>query len=285
MTFASGHKFFEDPCFWVFVKSFVKNTQDVDLVIITQEMSEEVEEKLFQLGVADVVRTTGKETQFFFRDRHLSYWKYLNLHGHKYQHVLSIDSRDVIFQANPFDWIPIWKSRFDKIKGHHDFLNHFVILMAEGHKLPQSGFGCIEQFEFERDVPRPYIKEDKDRFVVNGGVAMGSTRAMQDFHFLVWMTTLKTIGRCTDQATINWLLYYLDQDDAYQISFPFNDHLCLTGEGIKMGAVEPILKEDGVYSKDNNLYYIVHQWDRIDHLREQILSQYQMDIGATSRIV
>lgn len=275
LTFASGHEFFKDKCFWVYIRSFFKNVQEADLVIITHEMSKEVEDNLLNEGVLEIIRVPPAEAVAMFRDRHLAYWKYLNEHGHKYEHVISTDSRDVVFQANPFDWIPEWKERYASIKGRHDFLNHFVILMAEGFKMSQSGFACIEHFEFERDVPRPYLKEDRDRYVLNGGTFLGSSRAMQDWHFLVWITSMKTIGRCTDQATVNWLMYYLDEDDTYQASFPQRDHLCLTGEGVKEGAVEPILKTDGkLYNPDGKLYYMIHQWDRLQYLKEDILIRY-----------
>lgn len=276
LTFASGHEFFKDECFWVYIRSFFKNVFDSDLVIITHEMSEDVESTLLETGVFEVVRVPAAEASFLYRDRHLAYWKYLNSHGHKYKHVISTDSRDVVFQTNPFNWISEWKSRYDNIQGRHDFLEHFVILAAEGFKMSQSGFACIEHFEFERDVPRPYLKEDRNRSVLNGGTFLGSSRAMQDWHFLVWITSIKTIGRCTDQATVNWLMYYLDEDDTYQISHPQRDHLCLTGEGVKEGAVEPILKTDGkLYSPQGKLYCMIHQWDRLQYLREDVLAHYR----------
>jgi hypothetical protein len=119
------------------------------------------------------------------------------------------------------------------------------------------------------------MKEDKNRWVVNGGTFLGTPRALQDFHFLVWITTMKTIGRCTDQATINWLMYYLEHDDTYQVSFPQHDNLCLTGEGVKEGAVEPILKDGHLFNPKDLMYFMVHQWDRLDGLKEEILARYR----------
>jgi hypothetical protein len=118
------------------------------------------------------------------------------------------------------------------------------------------------------------MKEDRSRWVINAGVCMGTPRAIQDWHFLVWITTMKTIGRCTDQATANWLMYYLEDDDAYQISFPQHDHFCLTGEGVKEGAVEPTLTEKGLCNPLGSLYCMVHQWDRLDGLKEKVLAQF-----------
>jgi hypothetical protein len=271
LTYASGDPIFKDECFWAYIKS-LRHVPNADTVILTHAIPLEAEDRLLD-DFVHVVKVPASDMHFLYRDRHLSFWRYLNEHGHKYKHVLVTDSRDVIFQANPFDWITEWKSRYDNIKGSHDFLNHFVILMAEGFKMSKSGFACIEHFEFERDVPRPYLKEDRNRWVVNGGTFMGTSRAMQDWHFLVWMTTMKTIGRCTDQATVNWLMYYLEKDDTYQVSFPQHDHLCLTGEGVKEGSVEPILKEGKLYSPQDKLYYMVHQWDRLSGFKEEVLAR------------
>lgn len=272
LTFAGGDQIFRDPTFWVYVNS-LKNIKDADPVILTHSMPEDVRDRLFTLEV-EVVDVKPAELHYLYRDRHLCFWEYLNDHGHKYKYVLVTDCRDVVFQANPFDWIEGWKKRHDDIKGHKRFLDHFVILTAEGHKIAQSGFACVEHFEFERDVPRPFLKKNKDKYVVNGGTFLGTPRALQDWHFLVWTTQMKTIGRCTDQATVNWLMYYLEHDDTYSVSFPQHDNLCLTGEGVKEGAVEPLLKDGVVLNPKGERYYFVHQWDRLDGLKEEVLAQY-----------
>lgn len=275
ISLASGQALLNDPCFWVFIKSFLQNVSDSDLVLFSQDMPEEIQAELLEMGVYDIISVPPTELASLYRDRHLAFWRYLNDNGHRYKYILATDSRDVLFQGNPFDWVADWKERYSNICGKHDFLNHFVVLMDEGFKMSQSGFACIEHFEFQRDIPRPYLNEDKSRNVVNGGVFLGTPRAMQDWHFLIWMTCIKTIGRCTDQATVNWLLNYLENDEAYQVSSPIRDHLCLTGEGIKEDVVRPIFKDGKVHNPRDKMYYMIHQWDRIGHLRESALSQYK----------
>jgi hypothetical protein len=274
LTYASGQEMLNSPEFWVFIKSFERNVPDADLVVLTHDMPEDVEAKILHNCRSQVRRIPAADMHYLYRDRHLSFWNYLNEHGHKYGLVLSTDSRDVVFQANPFDWVVEWRARHDTIHGDKGFLDHFVVLMSEGFKMAQSGFALVDHFEFQRDVPRPYLREDRDRWVVNGGVFLGTPRAMQDWHFLIWVTTMKTIGRCTDQATVNWLMHYLENDDTYQISFPQHDHLCLTGEGVKEGVVEPLLKDGFLLNSKNQVYKMVHQWDRLDLLKEQVLAQY-----------
>lgn len=273
MTFASGNDdFFHNPTFLVWVNS-VKILENVDVVVITHQMSEKVREKLIESNI-EVVDVDTKEVHYIYRDRHLCFYKYLNDHGHKYKYVGVCDCRDVVFQLNPFDWIEKWKLRHSSIGGSKKFLDDFVIMTAEGHKMSQSGFACIEHFEFERNVPRQFLKEDKNKYVINGGTFFGTPRALQDWHFLVWMTQLKTMGSCTDQATVNWLMYYFEDDDKYSVSFPQHDNLCLTGEGFKEGAVEPVLKDGVLLNQKGDVYCMIHQWDRMDYLKEQILEKY-----------
>jgi hypothetical protein len=273
LTFAGGDQnFFKNPTFWVWVNS-VKMIPNTDVVILTHQMTEDVRDRLSDSKI-EVVDVTPGELHSLYRDRHLCFWEYLNDHGHKYKYVVVCDCRDVVFQASPFEWAEKWKSRHADIGGRKNFLEDFVILVAEGHKMSQSGFACIEHFEFERDVPRPFMKEDKNKYVVNGGTFLGTPRAMQDWHFLVWMTQMKTMGRCTDQATVNWLMYYLENDDKYSVSFPQHDNLCLTGEGVKEGAVEPLLKDGVLFSPQGEVYCFIHQWDRLDYLRECIFEKF-----------
>lgn len=274
LTYASG-KDINDDDYWVYFNS-LRKIPNGDHVVLTHDMPDKMRETLADMGDIEVVDVDPKSMQNLMRDRHLAFWDYLNDHGHKYQYVLVTDCRDVVFQANPFDWIGEWKTRHDQIKGYKGFLDHFVVLVSEGFKMPQSGFACIEHFEFERDIPLHHLKENRNRWVVNGGTMMGTPRAMQDWHFLVWSVSTKCIGRCTDQATVNWLLHYLEHDDTYQVCFPMHDHLCLTGEGVKVGGFTPIEKDGLMYSPQNKLYYIVHQWDRIADLKEKILARQRL---------
>lgn len=272
LTYASGAPIFDDPCFWVFVRSLGK-VPTADCVVLTHEMPGDARGRLSWAGVK-VVDIEAKDMHFLYRDRHLSFYRYLNEYGHHYDHVLVTDCRDVVFQSNPFYWVPVWRDRYAAVRGPKRFLSHFVVLVAEGFKRAQSGFACIEQFEFQRDVPRPYMQDDHNRWVVNGGTFLGTPRALQDWHFLVWTVTMKSIGRCTDQATVNWLLHYLEHDDTYQITFPQHDHLCLTGEGVKEGAVVPRVAQGLACSPAGPMYHMVHQWDRVPDLKEQVLARY-----------
>jgi len=273
LTYAGGNEFLQQESFWVYVNT-LSVIPDSDKVIITHEMPDLVRDRLLEKGfiIEDVPLI---KYPYLLRDRHLAFWEYLNEHGHKYKYVAICDSKDVLFQRSPFHWIEEWKHRFDEVQGNKAFLSNFVILTSEGFRQSQSGFARIEDFEFQRDVPPQFFKEDSDRWVVNGGVTLGTPQALQNHEFLIWSVAMKTIGRCTDQATLNYLMNFLEEDATYSISQPTNDTLCLHGEGVKEGFVKEPTINNGVFESSylGVPYCIVHQWDRLNgHLKECALS-------------
>lgn len=265
LTYAVSEELFLSPTFLRFLETF-REVDDADLVIISPD---ELEDERFDnvmghmIDVGGIIYSTDAQPQDVYRDRHLAYWSYLNDHGHRYQNVLCTDCRDVVFQSSPFKWAEGWKKRFDSIHGQKNFLDHFVILTAEGFKMPASGFACIDHFEFQRYMSSDCKMETDGRWVVNGGISLGTSRAMQDFHFLVWAVTARAATTCTDQATVNWLMKHLNEDESYSISFPMHDNLCLTGEGVKEKCVMPIVKDGKYFNPKGDMYCLIHQWDRI----------------------
>lgn len=262
--------------FFVYLNSAKRNISDCDYVLLTHNLTSEWEQVLKNQGAWVVFVKTPIE--HLFRDRHLCYRNYLLDHGHKYKHILISDSRDVFVQKNPFDWIKSYKKRFDKIKGNHNFLNNFVILTTEGFKMSRSGFATVENFKFERDISPSYRADTKDQWVVNGGVSLGTPDALKNFHFLIWSIMSKNTKDYTDQAAINWVFSFLKDDQSYSVSFPQHDNLCLTGEGVNEGVVEPYY-ENG-FIKNSFLkqpYCLVHQWDRIEsESLKYILEEYSL---------
>ena len=87
LSYGSG-PVFDAPEFWAYVKS-AKNVADADFVILSDDPSDVIHKVNSILLAQDsevCVIKTDKLTNMF-RDRHLSYWKYLNDHGHKYKYI------------------------------------------------------------------------------------------------------------------------------------------------------------------------------------------------------
>lgn len=276
ITYAAGDTFFEKPDFWIYLESLCK-IPDTTKVVITHQMSDEVKQRIRDMHV-NVHHVPAEKMHNICRDRHLAYWDFLLEHGHKYKYIMITDSRDVFVQEDPFKWIDNWKTRFGGVHGDLAFLSHFVILTSEGMHISDSGFNCIEQFEFQKDVPEPFKQEDRKRDVVNGGVLLGTDLALKQHLYLMWVATMKSSGRITDQAALNYMFYHLEQDETYSLSCPQRDWLCLTGEGVKEGFVNKPLLKDGKwcnpYLPDNPPYCLIHQWDRVDYLTDHIKGQF-----------
>ena len=178
-------------------------------------------------------------------DRHFHYWQYLL--GKKYEKVLHIDSRDVLFQRDPFD-IDVKK----------------IMFVIEGMPCSASGFHLIEQLEYQKDIPDIFKKSPRVDCILNGGVVVGTHEAMKSYHLLNWVCSLKS-RNVTDQATLNYLFNYLRRD-GYEVAPP---DYCLTGEAVKEGFVKPIY-ENGEFYSPVGKFAIFHQWDRTEY-REDII--------------
>ena len=276
ITYAAGDTFFEKPDFWVYLNSLCK-LKNTAKVVLTHQMPDDVLQRIEAMHV-NVRKVSPSKIQNICRDRHLAYWDFLLDEGHKYKYIMITDSRDVFVQEDPFEWIEHWKTRFQGVHGDLTFLSHFVILTSEGMRISDSGFNCIEQYEFQTDVPEMFHVEDRSREVVNGGVILGTHLAVQSHLYLMWLATLKSKGRITDQATLNYIFSHLEEDQTYSLSSPQRDWLCLTGEGVKEGFVQKPLLKDGKwcnpYLPDNPPYCLIHQWDRVDYLAENIKQQF-----------
>ena len=270
LSWASGEEFCKLDTFQVFCKSL--SAVAADKVFFTTSMPDDVADDLESQGIK-VLEAPKDQIEYFSRDRYLIYREYLLSYGHKYDYVLTADSKDVIFQQNPFDWIELWKARFDNIQGDHSFLNNFVIFVSEGMKVEQSPWNLIEQFEFQHDVRPTFRKEPRGRWVLNSGIYLGTPDALKNYFMLLWSVHMKTIGPCTEQACLNYLYHFLEEDETYSVTQPWNDTFCLTGEAVKHGHVKPILKDGFLQISDTNPYFLLHQWERTE-FKDDLLAHW-----------
>lgn len=190
------------------------------------------------------------------RDRHLAMWQFLT--DHQYDFCLVTDCRDSYFQRNPF--------RYERLPQ-----SNYLILTAEGMMHSESQWNSNGQHEAQKRF-KEFTKPYGDRPVVNGGVTMGSTTLFKDYSLLLWTNTIQ--AGIDDQNILNYLWYFLEHDDRFQLKDPHKDAFCITGEPICHGLFAPPVK-DGVFCCPitEEPYYIVHQWDRTP-FKEQVLNKY-----------
>lgn len=256
MTWASGDDFCNSAGFRLYMKT-AKNLTDYVRFIFTHDMSELTERWIKAEGFY-VVRCS--DVHFVMRDRHLHYYKWLKKMDYKCTHAIVTDSRDVLFQEDPLACL-------------RDDLAYVV---CEGFKHAASGFNTIEQFEFQRNVAQ--FKTDMgDKPVINGGTMFGNAKHLADLFLNIWLLGVKTIGRCTDQAALNYLWQIIKEDARYRMIDPHDSGICLTGEGVKvrraLGTPLDVQLVKGMVRRKEGPYCVVHQWDRLDFASE-LLAHY-----------
>ncbi len=239
LTWASGAGFCQLPELDVFLKS--SQRVNARKVALTHDMPEEAVKKFGDFGF-EVKHV--KLASYPLVDRHFYFWEFLL--KNECESVLHVDSRDVLFQADPFDALDLTNSLF---------------LIDEGIPSTSSGFHLIEQLEYQKDVR--FKTNVRGPYVLNGGVTIGSYELMKTFHLLVWAASLKS-SNTTDQATINYLYNFLKNDSHFRIA---PSRFCLTGEAVKDSFVKPDIIDGEFYEKSDK-YCIFHQWDRTEYAEQ-----------------
>jgi hypothetical protein len=247
-TWASGDAFCETAGFRLYVKT-AKRLPGYDRFIFTHDMSAVVQRWLEAEGFK-VIRC--KNVHFVMRDRHLYFYKSLKAIGYRYKFAVVTDCRDVLFQEDPANQL-VWDYGF---------------VVCEGFKHAASGFNTIEQFEFQRNVAE-FRVDMGDKPVINGGTMFGNPQALADLFLNIWLLGMKTIGRCTDQAALNYLWTVIREEDTrYRMIDPADTLVCLTGEGVKvrkeLGTPLDVEFVNGTVRRKEGAYCVVHQWDRLE---------------------
>lgn len=158
------------------------------------------------------------------KDRFLA-WNNL-LTEREFNRVLLVDSRDVVFNSNPFD---IQTS------------DEFLWLCKEGMKHRDSEWNSQDQKIFQES--HGFNLDYADWNVVNAGVIFGDANSIKDLCLDIWALAYCSSG--TDQAALNYLAH------TYKFDFP---KYALTGEALKNGFI-----------KYEHLP-IFHQYDRTEYL-------------------
>lgn len=254
LTWASNINSETWPFYEVYFKSIrQQNIENCDFVCLTNKLDYEFLDKI--VGnyhfVVEYVQTKSKK---IFTERWNAYWQFLKKRN--YDQVFLSDSRDVLFQDNPF-FIPPDKE---------------IVLTKEGILHKDSSWNMNEQFKFQLN-----LKENFSTYVnwpvVNAGVCCGKSKFIQDFCFLMWSNCLFH-ENCTDQAVLNFIISNQIDDPRIFLSDPEKDNYCLTGEAVaqNMLSFNAFIKNDFI-SKENSKFTIFHQWDRTN-FAESILKKF-----------
>ena len=244
LTFISGDKFAEKPEVGVYLDSL--HHISGDKFVFTHDLNPTNRERIAQYNIKIV---DVDDIRWIVRDRFRAYAQFLS--SCPYHHVLLTDSKDVLFTGNPFDYV----REIDQ--------DEFVILVSEGIRHGQSVWNVVDQTGLQRAI-RPEAKFE-DWPVINGGVQLGTRKAIQRFCDTIYRMMMTVQPGSTEQALINYMYHrhWKDQGEIL-LADPHKSWFCCTGEPIARGIQGyPI---DVHAWKNPNLarpYVIVHQWERI----------------------
>ncbi|MHA1949489.1 MAG: hypothetical protein ACW99G_06110 [Candidatus Thorarchaeota archaeon] len=262
VTWASGDSFCKLPEFHVFLESIRRLNMPCDKIILTLDMPEEVREKVLYCGFEIHDVQSSEKNNVILRDRLLGTYRWLIKEGYeKYNRVLLTDSKDVVFQSDPFDLV----------RG----AGEYVLLCSEGGKQYQSQWNAQEQIKIQANRA-PHAYKFSQNPILNSGFIIGTYNEIKNLSLLLWSNTVPSKHVVTDQATLNYLHPYLLEDPTYYIAHPIVSSLCVTGEGVKEGWLEVELE-----FIDGKLYHpflkkpycAFHQWERTKY-KEQIFEVY-----------
>lgn len=166
----------------------------------------------------------------------------------KYEYVLICDSRDIIFQKNPFEYMK--------------YTNKSLYLVSEGMKVTDSA----PNYEWMIRLNKTQWQLNDigfNNFVLNGGCIGGKIEYM----ILLIMISFTNTNRNSKQDIYNqtvytYIEYFLRSAKFVEICHPQESIYCITGEGVGKHGVSMKIVDGLACNENDEPYYIIHQWDR-----------------------
>jgi hypothetical protein len=219
-------------------------------------------------------------------ERFFYLWHYL-AGGEKYRYIVTTDVRDVVFQSDPTKYVEnIVESELYDFIAADEGLNYEDEPWGNGNL--EVAFG-------------PFFHDKlKKNMIYNVGVLGGTHKAVQDMLLMIYQMGINRPYDVVDQAVYNFMLSVRTFSD--NIKKSRNDDGWVCNLGTTIGAVEsghgdlgykavrdpvamqaykdlyqyeqPIILDDLVLAKNDTPYVIVHQYDRVNGLKEKIMEKF-----------
>lgn len=274
--------------YWV--NSIKKSEFKGDVVLVGTNMKKETIDKLTSLGVQLSLYGTKTESggveaksglpphveRFFY------IWDYLEKTKEAYSHVIVTDTRDVIFQTNPSDWL------------EENMRMHDLVAASEGMRYKNEPWGNTNLFQSFGGYFHSKLKEN---YIFNVGVIAGSYTHVKSMMLMIFQLSLGRPIQIVDQAVYNFILDLpvIKKDTQFTYgSDSWAINLGTTLEAVKAGSgdlgkyaqdskgmkeymmnyedIQPKILDDGSVVNDKGVKYaVVHQWDRVPALKDKIM--------------
>lgn len=193
--------------------------------------------------------------------RLIDMWWFLQNDERNWNHIITTDVRDIVWQLNPSNWLS-------------DNLKTEIIVASEciknedepwAHKNIHEGFGPM------------FWNSIKQNTVANVGVIAGKYQSVKDLLQLVWMVSQSGDTRhFTDQSALNLIVNNSLLKDKIEVNSDFAMQVD-TLKSDKRFEKQKLSLKDGfvINTKDETPYVLVHQYDRIEELNNLIENKYK----------
>ncbi len=244
-----GNKIFESLDLEIYLESLSKIKNADKLVLTDNSVSEENIAKL--KSIYDIVifgEVSYYYVYYLFLDIVKQYYK-------DYDYILYIDTRDVIIQKNPFDYM-ISKPDID------------LFLVCEGMKIEENDINMYWH-QLLKSTQIFHHKDSEKLPVVNGGTFGGKSKDVF-YHLLtaVSNSNRKSNGVIPDQAIYSDMAHFMGDLKFVEYCHPYTSTFCATGEAIKRDNVNVNFVNGQVCNENNEPYVLFHQWDRTEYAKQ-----------------
>lgn len=261
-----------------------------DIALVATNIKKEDIEKLVAEGV--LLSLYGKQNEFgdFVAhsngaphvERFFYIWNFLKNVPTQYRYVITTDTRDVVFQTNPSDWL------------EEHMVTHNMVASSEGMRYVNEPWGnqnLLETFG-------PYFHNIyKNNIIFNVGTIAGDHDYVTSMMFMIFQMSINRPIAIVDQAVYNVLLntipwsydtFAAKNEDAWAIQLGTTLESIKSGKGdlgmAYMNRIEdyhkiyedeqPKLVDGFVVNQNNQKFCIVHQYDRTVAWKDSIIERY-----------
>ena len=204
--------------------------------------------------------------------RFLSIYDFLKNNWQNYNHVVTTDVKDVIFQTNPITWLEL------NLKGKK------LVAGSEGMKYKDEPWGN----ENLMLAYGPYVHDQfKENEIYNVGTIGGTSEYVKDMMFNILFNAINRPIAICDQAVYNVLIQTQPFKGVTYFAKQLDGWACQAGttvdpskiESFRPHLLEPEPKfEDGIFKTSlGRPFAIVHQYDRVPEWKKFIGQKYQQE--------
>jgi hypothetical protein len=279
----------EELKYWV--NSIKKSGFSGDIALVATNIKKSDIEKLVSMGV--ILSLYGKqdnEGNFVAHsngaphvERFFYLWNFLNTTKESYRYVITTDTRDVVFQTNPSEWLDC------------NLIQHFLVASCEGIRYKNEPWNNKNMY----DTFGPFFHNmHKDNLIYNVGTIAGDFDYVKGLLLTIFQMSINRPIPIVDQAVYNMIIntipwyhdtYMAMNEDGWAIQLGATVESIRSGKG-DLGMSyqnnideylplyeddQPNLVDGHVVNKHGTKFCIVHQYDRTLAWQNDIMELYK----------